>query len=182
MFVLKQYLKNFLPNSLSIKNHRWLGPFSHWFHHPNLWHLHRRSAAGGVAVGLFCGLIPGPLQMVSAAILSVLFRVNLPIALFATLYSNPFTILPLYLLAYQLGAWVSGQDSAVGALQGLPLLEWNNWIIPLKIWLLSLGQAFLIGLPLLAILLALLGYILVRLGWRARVLWELRRRSLRRQK
>ena len=29
---------------------------------PDLWHLNRRSAARAVAVGLFCGLIPGPLQ------------------------------------------------------------------------------------------------------------------------
>ena len=55
-------------------------------HHPNLWHLHRRSVAGGVAVGMFCGLIPGPFQMIGAAIMSVLFRVNLPVAVHRSLH------------------------------------------------------------------------------------------------
>ena len=35
---------------------------------PDLWHLNRKSTARAVAIGLFCGLIPGPLQMISAAI------------------------------------------------------------------------------------------------------------------
>ena len=56
--------------------------------HPALWHLNRRSAAGGVAVGLFCGLIPGPLQMLGAGIACVLFRVNLPVSLVTTLYTE----------------------------------------------------------------------------------------------
>lgn len=138
--------------------------------------------AGGVGVGLFCGLIPGPLQMLGAAILAVLFRVNLPIALFTTLYTNPFTILPLYLLAYELGSWVLGQNGIVSAPSTMPELHWHDWFTPLMYWLTSLGQAFAIGLPLLAITLATLGYFAVRLGWRGWVLWELRKRRLRRNR
>lgn len=33
---------------------------------PDLRHLNRRSVACAVAVGLFCGLIPGPLQVPGA--------------------------------------------------------------------------------------------------------------------
>jgi hypothetical protein len=73
-----------------------------------LWHLNRRSAAGGVAVGMFCGLIPGPLQMLGAGIAAVLFRVNLPTALLTTLYTNPLTIVPLYLVAYKIGSLALG--------------------------------------------------------------------------
>ena len=137
--------------------------------------------AGGVAVGLFCGLIPGPLQMLGAAILAVLFRVNLPIALFATLYTNPFTILPLYLLAYELGSWVSGQSGIVAA-PIMPELHWHDWFWPSIHWLASLGKAFAIGLPLLAIIFSVLGYFVVRLGWRGWVLWELRKRRIRRNR
>ncbi|KAF0204899.1 MAG: hypothetical protein FD173_1419 [Gallionellaceae bacterium] len=180
--VPKNYFKNHLPNRESIQQHRWLRPVAHWFHHPNLWHLHRRSVAGGVAVGLFCGLIPGPLQMLGAALLAVLFRVNMPIALFATLYTNPFTILPLYLLAYELGSWVLGKNGSVSAPLIMPELHWHDWFTPLMYWLTSLGQAFVIGLPLLAITLATLGYFAVRLGWRGWVLWELRKRRVRRNR
>lgn len=108
------------------------------------------------------------------------FRVNLPVALFATLYTNPFTILPLYVLAYQLGAWVLGLDGIVSVPVTMPDLRWNDWLLPLLHWMASLGKAFVIGLPLLAMLLAVLGYFVVRLGWRAWVLWELRKRRERR--
>ena len=178
--VPKKYFRNHMPSRQSIEQNRWLRPIAHWLRHPNLWHLHRRSVAGGVAVGMFCGLIPGPLQMLGAALLSILFRVNLPIALLTTLYTNPFTILPLYILAYQLGVWVLGQDGIVSVPITMPDLHWNDWYSPLLHWLASLGQAFVIGLPLLAVSFSVLGYFVVRLGWRGWVLWELRKRRIRR--
>ena len=54
---------------------------------------------------MFTGLIPGsnPVQFTAAALFAVLFRVNLPVAVIVTLYSNPFTIVPLYYLAFKLG-------------------------------------------------------------------------------
>jgi hypothetical protein len=173
--VLKRPLKSRLPSRESIHRHPWLQPFTHWLVHPNLWHLHRRSVAGGVAVGLFCGLIPGPLQMLGAVLLAILFRVNLPVALFFTLYTNPFTILPLYLLAYQLGAWVSGAETDTAGLV-LPELHWHDWFWPLIQWVSSLGHAFAIGLPLLALSLAVSGYVAVRMGWHGWILWRLRQR------
>jgi hypothetical protein len=171
-----------MPDRDLVQRNRWLRPVAHWLRHPNLWHLHRRSVAGGVAVGLFCGLIPGPLQMLGSTLLAVLFRVNLPVALFATFYTNPFTILPLYVLAYELGSWVLGQNGVDTARIVLPDLHWHDWFSPLIDWMLSLGKAFAVGLPLLAILLALLGYLSVRLGWRCWVLWELHKRRHRREK
>jgi uncharacterized protein (DUF2062 family) len=178
--VPKKYFKNYLPSQLSIQQNRWLKPVAHLLQHPNLWHLHRRSVSGGVAVGLFCGLIPGPLQMLGAALLAMLFRVNLPIALLSTLYTNPFTILPLYVLAYELGAWVLGHEGIASVPITLPELNWHDWFFPLIHWLTSLGKAFIIGLPLLAIIFSVLGYFVVRFGWRGWVLWEMRKRRLRR--
>lgn len=179
MKVMRKYFRKFLPHHETVKNHRWIKPFGSWLHHPNLWHLHRRSVAGGVAIGLFCGLIPGPFQMISAALLAVLLRVNLPVAAFTTLYTNPFTIVPLYALAYELGVSVSGARSgAVMAQPSLPELHWHDWPTELWGWLMMLGKPFLIGLPLLAVGLAIIGYFTVRLAWRAGVVlqWRARRR------
>ncbi len=151
--------------------------------HHNLWHLHRRSVSGGVAVGMFCGLIPGPLQMIGAALMAVLFRVNLPVAMVTTFYTNPFTILPLYFVAYQLGALVTGQSHAVtDAHFVLPEMGWDNWFTVMVDWMFSLGKPFAIGLPLLAFTLALLGYIVVRVGWRWWVIRQWRQRGKRGQK
>lgn len=178
----KKYFKNFLPSHEAIKHSRWLRPFSSWLYHPNLWHLHRRSVAGGVAAGLFSGLIPGPLQMIGAALLAVLFRVNLPVALFTTLYSNPLTIAPLYLLAYELGALVTGQHNNLSPAHfALPQLSWNSWYITLLDWIISFGKPLAIGLPLLALILAVAGYFTVRMLWYAMVAWEWRRRAARRR-
>jgi uncharacterized protein (DUF2062 family) len=177
---MQKFFKRYLPNSETVMRNRWLRPFAAWLQHPNLWHLHRRSAAGGVAVGLGCGLIPGPLQMISAALLAVLFRVNLPVALITTLYTNPFTLVPLYLLAYRIGAWVSGAHrGAAAAAPPFPELHWRDFIGKMWDWTVALGEPLLIGLPVLAGSLAIAGYVAVRVAWRVVVTlkWRARRRS-----
>ncbi|MDD5301002.1 MAG: DUF2062 domain-containing protein [Gallionella sp.] len=177
---MRKLFRKFLPSHETVKSHRWLKPFGGWLHHPNLWHLHRRSVAGGVAIGLFCGLIPGPLQMISAALLAILFRVNLPVAVFTTLYTNPFTILPLYVLAYEYGALVSGAHSGVAAAQlSFPEMHWHNWVGELWDWVVMLGKPIMIGLPLLAVTLAIVGYFAVRVAWRVAVVLRWRARKQR---
>jgi uncharacterized protein (DUF2062 family) len=172
---MRRFFRERLPNHESIRQHRWLRPVQHWLHHPNLWHLHRRSVAGGVAIGLFCGLIPGPIQMISAALLAILFRVNLPVAAFTTLYTNPFTIVPLYLLAFEIGARVTG-TSARAAIPPFPEGPWHEWFAQMWAWLMALGEPLLIGLPILAIGLSIIGYGAVRLFWRLYVVWKWHRR------
>jgi uncharacterized protein (DUF2062 family) len=53
-----------------------------------------------------------------------------------------------------------------------PELHWQDGFTQLWGWLLSLGKPLLIGLPILAIGLAVLGYVFVRVGWRLFVLWK----------
>lgn len=168
---MHKFFRERLPDHDSIRRHRWLRPVQHWLHHPNLWHLHRRSVAGGVAIGLFCGLIPGPLQMISAVLLAILFRVNLPVAAFTTLYTNPFTIVPIYLLAYEIGKWVIGSSNSAAA-PAFPEVHWHDFFAQVWGWVMALGEPLLIGLPLLAFGLAIAGYVAVRLAWRLLVMWK----------
>ncbi len=180
----RKYFRRFLPTHETIMRSRW-GRFllGGRLHHPNLWHLHRRSVAGGVALGLFAGLIPGPLQMISAGLLAVVFRVNLPVAVFTTLYTNPLTIMPLYALAYEYGAFILGHRGGVSpARLALPPMHWDNWSTVLPQWFVALGKPFALGLPALALTLAVVGYVAVRALWYAAVVWEWRRRAARRAK
>lgn len=164
----------------AIRHHHWLRPFAGWLHHPDLWHLHRRSVAGGVAIGLFCGLIPGPFQVISAVLLAVLLRVNLPLSAVVTVYSNPFTIVPLYLLAYELGRLVLGVSNGVAVEPPpFPEMHWGNWADALWAWLYALGEPLLFGLPLLALGLSVAGYLLVRVVWHVAVVLRWRARSRR---
>jgi len=175
----RKHFRRFLPSHDSIRRNRFIAFFGTALHHHNLWHLNRRSVAGGVAVGLFCGLIPGPLQMIGAAIMSVLLRVNLPVAVLGTWYTNPFTIVPLYFLAYKLGMYLTGHTPRSLAVPELNL-DFSNvadWIPMLMAWISSMGKPFLFGLLLLAAILAVLGYFGVLLGWRIYVTVAWRKRA-----
>lgn len=176
---MRKHLRKILPTHEAIHGNRWLAPLQSTLLHPRLWHLNRRSAAGAVAVGLFCGLIPGPLQMLGAAIAAVVLRVNLPLSLATTLYTNPLTIVPLYVLAFELGKLALG--GAGGRITTPP--EYNGsvatWIGDIVQWMIHLGMPLAVGLLLLASLLAAAGYGVVRLGWRIYLIRAWRRRAAR---
>lgn len=163
----RRWLKQFLPDPDSLREQRLLRFMGPRLLHPALWHLNRRSVAGGVAAGLFCGLIPGPLQMLGAAGCAIGLRVNLPIALATTLYTNPFTIVPLYLLAYQIGLLVLPGQSVGLAAPPVLSADIGGSIAALSQWMASLGSPLLVGIPLLAALLAAIGYVFVRVVWGA---------------
>jgi uncharacterized protein (DUF2062 family) len=180
----RKFFRRFLPSHDSIRENRyvaWCGP---WLQHHNLWHLNRRSVAGGVAVGLFAGLIPGsnPVQFTAGALLAVAFRVNLPISVLVTLYSNPFTVLPLYLMAWGLGRLVLFHDDVMPPLPpGIAGLGLGEWLRAVLDWLVSVGKPLAVGLPLLAISLAFVGYVAVDQAWRlyVRCAWQRRARERR---
>jgi len=178
----RKFFRKFLPSLDSVRRNRTIARLGPWLQHHNLWHLNRRSVAGGVAAGLFAGLIPGsnPVQFTAAALLAIAGRVNLPIAALITLYSNPFTIVPLYYVAFKLGQLALLQTE--GALPplafGLEGKGFMEWIPAALEWLASVGKPLVIGLPLLALLLALVGYCAVDWTWRiyVRCTWQGRRR------
>lgn len=177
----RKHLRKFLPSAHSMKEHRHLRRFGPMLHHPNLWHLNRHSVAGGVAVGLFTGLIPGPIQMLFAAIFAVVFRVNLPVAVFTTLYTNPLTLVPLYLVAYKIGAFVTGEsDNLHNFSAELQAESLTDWLPAFFQWIASLGAPLLVGLPILATILSFCGYFVVRGLWRLHVIIEWRQRQKRR--
>src|SRR5262245_15966478 len=167
----RKFFRKFLPDHEKIRQNRYIARPGPWLQHHNLWHLHRPSVAGGIAAGLFAGLIPGsnPVQFTAGALLAIAFRVNLPIAVAVTLYSNPFTIVPLYYLAFKLGQLALLQSG--GQLSPLDFsLEgkgFGEWIPAALAWLESVGKPLAIGLPLLATLLAVTGYLATDFLWRA---------------
>jgi len=174
---MRRFLKNLLPDHETIRRNPWLRPFENSLLHPRLWHLNRRSAAGAVAAGLFCGLIPGPFQMPAAALCAILFRVNLPLALFATLYTNPFTIVPLYLLAYQIGRLLIGDTAGFLAPPAFDFNSFAAWTQAMQDWMLAVARPLAVGLIVLADGLALAGYFLTRGAWRLYLVrhWHRRR-------
>ena len=176
----RRLFKKYLPSHATISNHRFIPKRGNWLTHHNLWHLHRRSVAGGFAVGMFAGLVPGsnPVQFAVAALMAIGFKVNLPIAVIVTLYSNPLTIVPLYFLAFQLGQLALLESG--GAVPPLAMSfsgkRWDELLPAALDWLMALGKPLLVGLPLLAVLLSVTSYIAVRVLWRWYVVRKWRRR------
>ena len=178
----RKLFRKYLPDPEVLRSSRWVAALPRWLHHPNLWHLNRRSVSGAVAIGLAAGLVPGPLQMLTALILAVPLRKNLPVALLVTLYTNPLTIVPLYLLAYGYGRLLlpGAQEMAVAPF----VTDWWNLgesMRELWEWMLMLGKPLAVGLVALASTFAVLGYAAVQVAWRIYVVAAWRARARRRR-
>jgi uncharacterized protein (DUF2062 family) len=165
---LKKFLKNKLPGPESITGNKYLAFLAPWLAHPRLWHMHRRAVAMGIAIGLITGLIPGPIQMLLAALIAIPLRANIPAAVFATLYTNPLTFVPLYVLAYQVGGLVTGEHGGAILPPEIHFTASSLWsaIPDLFRWLVSLGDTLLIGLAIQATVFAIAGYFLTLIIWR----------------
>lgn len=189
----RKFLKRILPEQQALEQNRLFRAVGPWLLHPAVWTLHRRSVAGGVAAGLFCGLFPAPFQMLGAAIASFLFHWNLPVAVFMTFYTNPITFIPLYILALKIGigllnAILPSQANGDGidqkAFPAPPDFEWSaplDSFADLAAWALGMGWPLVVGVFVLASVLGLSGYILTRLGWNLWVRYEVVQRRKKRE-
>jgi len=190
----KQFLKRILPQQQALEHHRLLKLFGQALFHPSLWRLHRRNVAGGVAAGLFFGLVPGPVQMLGAGLAAILFKWNLPVAVFTTLYTNPITFIPLYLVGLQIGLLLLNAvarrelpdgSSAELAFPPPPDFVWTAPIdssAALVSWSLGMGWPLFVGVLTLALLLSVTGYLLVRIVWSGWIRFEIIRRRRRTQR
>ena len=172
---LRRLTRRLEPYVDRITRHPWVQRYAPRLAEPDLWHRNRRSSARAVAIGLFSGLIPGPFQVIGSVGLSILFRAHFPLAAITTLYTNPVTIVPLYVVAYQYGGlFIPGDNPPLHP----PAFVWSpEYIMQLIHWMGQLGKPLALGLALLALTLAALGWITVRLSWRCHTVWAWRRRA-----
>ncbi|PCJ33179.1 MAG: ATP-binding protein [Gammaproteobacteria bacterium] len=154
----RKFLKRIMPDHKVMRDHPHLKRFGQRLTEPKLWHLNRRSVAGGLALGLFIGFMPILGQMFVAAALAIWLRVNLPIAATAVWVSNPLTVAPIYFFVYKVGAWVL----QLPVEQHSFILSWA-WFCDefMSIW-----QPFLVGSLICGVAVALLGALALRLVWR----------------
>ena len=174
---LRQQIERLKPSVEKITRHPWVIRYVPALSDPDLWQLNRRSTARAVAVGLLCGLIPGPVQVAGAIALSLLWRANFPLAAITTLYTNPFTIVPLYVLAYQIGRFVTGDPGGFVEPPAFEMTRFVAWTESMQTWMIGVGKPLGIGLVLLAIMLAIAGYFLTKAAWRIWLIRAWRRRG-----
>jgi len=168
----RHLIRRYLGDRGKITNARVPGWLAKRLHDSEVWHLGRRSVAGGVGLGFFLAFVPLPIQMLIAAPLALILRTNLPVTLAALWISNPITVAPMFLFAYRVGGWITGIEVDYGhavsasSISGIIETIGDIWL-PLSVGCLTCGASA-----------AALGNVTVRWIWR---IYLLKRRRRRRQ-
>ena len=180
-----QLARRWLPSPDNLSKIKGLGWLSRYLApRPWLWVAHRRKVAMGVAVGLAVGVIPLPVQMLLGACAAVLFRCNVAAAVAATWLTNPFTLVPIWGLALWLGSLVVN----TGAVNGTPEMLALDWMAPATwwpaflTWIQGMGPAWLVGMPMAALVLGVAAYVVVFYAWTVVIKLERARRLGARRK
>ena len=164
-----------IPTRESIEANRFLRPFAHRILAPELWRFTRRSVPRGVALGLFTGVLFPFVHAPVAAGMALPVRANVPVAVVTTVLHNPLTTVPLYWSAYHIGLWVLHFDRAVPSRPIASSVKanvgWLHWLVAQG------GPALIIGLIVLAVGLAIVGYFVGGFVWRLRMARKWRNRG-----
>jgi uncharacterized protein (DUF2062 family) len=170
-----RWLKRITPDRVALENHWCLKHFTAVMLDRRCWTINRSSVTRSFALGLFIAFIPPtpllPVHLVTCALLGMYFRLNLPV-LFATVFvSNPFTWVPQ----------VAGSIWVGAKLLGLDLMPFLRAISHQTFWadMGVLWPPLLLGALVLGLIAAASGYVLAQCVWRARVIYQLRRRRAR---
>jgi len=149
-----------------------MAPLTYVMNHPVYFSVSRRTISRGVWIGVFVAFIPIPMQMGVAALLALIARVNIPVAVLGVWVTNPLTMWPLFYLAYRLGA----------AILHIPIEPWPadfNFLETIygmgKIWEVTLYGGVVLGLSL-----ATLSYIAISMIWSLSAAIRYRERKLKR--
>ena len=139
---------------LSRSRHAWqarwfLRPFRRILENPAYWSLNRRNVTRAFALGLAVSFIPLPIHVILAALLALLFGLNLPAAITAVFFTNPLTVVPLFFFAYWIGAKLL--DTPLVPFQFELSFEW------LSTGLLPIWKPFLLGCLVLGLATAAVG-------------------------
>ncbi len=154
----RRFFRKFAFKRHNMSQQWFMSPFRHLLHDHRLWGISRRWVVPAFALGLFIAFLPFPGHTVTAALLALGLRVNIPVAALSTWVSNPATMVPMYYFAYQLGSNLLGVPEQPF---GFELsIDWVTHTF-VNIW-----QPMLLGCVLLGTLAALFGYLALDGLWR----------------
>lgn len=171
------WVRGHVPTRESIERNRWLRPVARYILRPSLWRFNRRSVPRAAAVGTVCSVLFPFAHMPAAALMAVPVRANVPLAVGITI-PGLFVFSALLVPARRIGAFLLRLDHGV---PGHPLTTNVHAHQGTLAWLAHNGSAAIVGLLVLAPVLAALAYAGGALAWRLRVArrWHNRRKRLR---
>jgi uncharacterized protein (DUF2062 family) len=183
----KQFIRKHLPNPEKIANMKGLGFLRHRLQDPNLWHLNRHSASGAMFWGIWCAFLPMPFQTIPAAIIALVFRVNLPLCVVLVWLSNPLTMIPVVYISYFVGATLLAKPMISGntlykLVDNLGVAVTNLFTdtpTPTAIDFSQHLEPILLGMLVTGFLLGCIGYLAMNWYWRYHVTKAWNKRQFR---
>ena len=187
-------IRKLAPSREGLEANRWLRPFTRNVLRPELWRFTRRSVPRAIALGFFLGVLIPFAHSVMAALLAVVVRANVPVAVTATWISNPVTWLVMWPQAYRLGWLLMRMDRLVGLhpmAQALPDIAARSGVgsgggsgggaghHQFAARVSEMGLTMACGLLAEAVLVATVGYVVASMVWRLQVAQRRRRRLAR---
>ena len=171
---MKRWLQSITPDRTKLEQHWCLKHFTAIMLDRRCWAFNRAGVSRSFALGLFIAFIPPtplPVHLTTCALLGVFFRLNLPVLIATVFISNPFTWVPQVAGSLWVGAKLLGWD----------MIPFLHAISHHTLWadMRILWPPLLLGALVLGLIAAACGYVLAQAAWRARVLYELRRRRAR---
>lgn len=178
----KNKIKAWLPTPEKLRENRLIAMFTPFLADPRLWQMNRSSLNRAVYVGVLAAFFPLPGQMPLAIIGALLVRANIPMAVALTWITNPVTAIPVFWLAYSLGALLLGEPILGLRAIGVILTDLTLWITtshgvnPFAGHRIFSWQAMVLGLLLSAIITSVLLGMAFRLFWNYRTVrdWKSR--------
>lgn len=162
------WFRGHIPTREQLEKNRWIKPFAKTVLRSDLWRFNRRSVPRGVALGLFVGIMIPLAHFVTAALLAVFVRANIPAALAATFIGFP-AFLPLIIyLGDKVGSWLLRVDAmtvVAPVSQTMQATETDHLLSILT----QKGPSVAFGMFVIATVLATLGYLVTSFFWRLRV-------------
>lgn len=164
-----KWLKQHLPNKDSINQLPELHKIKNYLSHKNIWYFNLHSVSRGVAIGLFSAFIPLPFQMLTAALLAIFFRANLPVSILMTWVSNPFTFFPLNYFIFKVGDFIVREEIRDKTIPEFSWImsnfdfSWTSFTSMIS----QFGEIYFIGLSIVALSSACIGYFVVIFIWYA---------------
>ncbi len=175
-------LKKWLPTPEQILKNKTLKLFAPHLADPRLWHFNRRCLNKAVYIGVMSSFFPLPGQMLIALVFCLYFRANVPMAVALTWITNPLTTIPIFYVAYWLGAVMFDVPMINFELIGQMLSALSLWIFsdganPFVTYRSSVSlTAFLTGLLIIGTISSIICGILFNFVWRFKVVatWKKR--------
>jgi uncharacterized protein len=183
---MQRWLKSITPDRHALEKLWCLKPFIDLGIDRGCWAFKRTSVIRAFSLGLLIAFIPPtplPLHLTLCVLFGMLFRLNIPVLVATVFLSNPLTWFAQIAGSIWIGAKLMDLDL-------MPMLQelghhdlwarrdvWAHhdlWVHLKQLW-----KPLLLGAFVLGVLSAGLGYTLGQLAWRARILYQLRRRRLR---